>query len=80
MTKRPISKQVYRPGWHSKGKCYGPSSIPEEYLTLVFIHFSSTDCELVIINHLFLMTCDQWQAWEGGLVKVTGVGSGHRRE
>lgn len=26
-----------------------------------------------MINQVFLMTYDQWQVWEGGLVKVTGL-------
>lgn len=39
----------------------------------MFIFFPNTGCKLVMINQVFLMTYDQWQVWEGGLVKVTGL-------
>lgn len=58
-----------------------PLSTPKEHLIFMFIFFPKPGCKLVIINQWFLMTYDQWQVWEGGLVKVTGlVGFGKERE
>lgn len=75
MMKRHISKHSYRIGRYSKERWYmWPIMNPWKHLSLVFVFVPNTDCELVMINRLFLMTYDQRWGWEEGLVKLTDTG------